>query len=80
MRLRRGNNDDAILTSVETSTATGPAVGRPDGSRIASPKGTTATISGDVGQSRTVTVTDSSSGRVIGKIDTDPECKTLRRR
>jgi hypothetical protein len=79
MRFTRSSRDSAVLDSVAHTTAVGPAIGLKGGSTVASPTGTTATISGEPGQSRTVTVTDSNTGRVIGKVETDTECRPLPR-
>jgi hypothetical protein len=79
MRFTRSAKDNAVLDSVANTTAVGPAIGQRNGSTVASPTGTTATISGNPGQSRTVTVTDTRSGRVIGKVETDTECRPLPR-
>jgi hypothetical protein len=77
--MRRSKKDDAVLASVEHTVTVGPAIGQRSGSTVAAPKGYNATISGNPGQSRTVTVTEAKTGRVVGKVETDTECRPLPR-
>lgn len=74
MRFRRNNADTTALSTAAVSVQN-TGITRGEGEGVRGQRGTTVTMHGEIGTSRTATVTDSVSGRVIGTIQVDEACK-----